>query len=92
MSEMSNTNVSNNDINKTGVYNEGLSPTRCPVVRTSQPGRQQATATQKVVNTKQYLCNDILLSKSARCERIKTEILCFLERKRVVSSRRAKVV
>ena len=34
----------------------------------------------------------MLLSKSARCERIQTEIARFLERKRVVSSRRAKVV
>ena len=34
MSEMSNTNVSNNDVNEAGVYTEGLLPSRCPVVRT----------------------------------------------------------
>ena len=41
MSEMSNTNVSNNGMNEAGVYNEGLSPGRCSVVRTHGPGRHQ---------------------------------------------------
>ena len=43
MSEMSNTNVSNNDMNEVEVCSEGLSPGRCPVVRTRGPGRHQAT-------------------------------------------------
>ena len=47
MSEMSNTNVSNNDVNEAGVYNEGLSPGRCPVDRTRGPGRHQATVRKK---------------------------------------------
>ena len=33
MSKMSNINVSNNDMNEAGLYNEGLLPGRCPVVR-----------------------------------------------------------
>ena len=35
---MSNTNVSNNSVNETGVYTEGLSPGSCPVVKTRGPG------------------------------------------------------
>ena len=44
---MSNTNVSNNSVNEAGVYNEGLSPGRCPVVRTHGPGRHLATVQKK---------------------------------------------
>ena len=40
---MSNTNVSNNGVNEAGVYNEGLSPGRCPLVRTRGPDCHQAT-------------------------------------------------
>ena len=47
MSEMSNTNVSNNGVNETGVYNESLSPSRCHMVRTHGPDRHQATARKK---------------------------------------------
>ena len=47
MSEMSNTNVSNNDVNEAGVYNEVLSPGKCSVVRTRGPGRHQATVRKK---------------------------------------------
>ena len=46
---MSNTDVSNNDVNEAGVYNEGLSPSRCPVVRTCGPGCHQV---KKVVHTR----------------------------------------
>ena len=41
MSEMSNTNVSNNGVNEARVYNESLSLGRCPLVRTRGPGRHQ---------------------------------------------------
>ena len=44
---MPNTNVSNNGVNEAGVYNEGLSPGRCPVVRMRRPGRHQATVRKK---------------------------------------------
>ena len=44
---MLNTSVSNNGMNEGGVYNEGLSPGRFPVVRTPGPGRHQATARKK---------------------------------------------
>ena len=47
MSEMSNENVSNNGANETGVYNEGLSPGRCPVVRMCGPDHHQATVQKK---------------------------------------------
>ena len=35
---MSNTNVSNNSVCEAGVYNEGLPPGSCPVVKTRGPG------------------------------------------------------
>ena len=44
---MSNTNVCNNGVNETGVYNEGLSPGRCAVVRKRGPGRYQAAVRKK---------------------------------------------
>ena len=47
MSEMSNTNVSNNGVNEAEVYNEGLSPGRYPVVRTRGPSRHQTTVQKK---------------------------------------------
>ena len=47
MSEMSIINVSNNGVNKAGVYNESLSPGSCPVVRTRGPGRHQSTVRKK---------------------------------------------
>ena len=47
MSEISNTNVSNDGVNEAGVYNKGLSPDRCPVVRTRGHGRHQATVRKK---------------------------------------------
>ena len=39
MKEISNTNVSNNGVNKDGVYIEGLSSDRCPVAKTRGTGR-----------------------------------------------------
>ena len=45
---MSNTNVSNNDVNEAGVYIEGLLPDRCPAVRTRGPGRHQVTVRKKL--------------------------------------------
>ena len=59
MSEMSNRNVSNNGMNEAGVYKEGLSPGRCPVVMTRGPGCHQATARKK--SRQHKLCNDMLL-------------------------------
>ena len=47
MSEMSNEKVSNNGANETGVYNEGLSPGKCPVVRMCGPDHHQATVQKK---------------------------------------------
>ena len=47
MSKMPNTNISNKDVNDAGVYNKGLSPSRCPVVRTHRPGHHQATVQKK---------------------------------------------
>ena len=47
MSEMSITNVPNNGVNETGVYNESLSPGRCPVVKTCGPCHHQATVRKK---------------------------------------------
>ena len=35
---MSNTNISNNSVNETGVYTEGLSPGSCLVVKTRGSG------------------------------------------------------
>ena len=55
MSEMFNTNVSNNNVNEAGMYNEGLSPGRCPVVRTCRPGRHQTTL-QKKWSTQDNIC------------------------------------
>ena len=52
MSEMSNTNVSNNGVNEAGVYNESLSPGRCPMVRTRGPDPHEATVRKKLL--KQY--------------------------------------
>ena len=47
MSQISNTNVSNNGVNEVRVYNEGLSLGRCLVVRTPGSGRHQATVRRK---------------------------------------------
>ena len=47
MSEMSIANVSNNGVNEAGVYNESLSDSRCPMVRTRWLGRHQATVRKK---------------------------------------------
>ena len=47
MSDTSNTNVSNDGMNEAGVYNESLSPGRCPVVGTRGPSRHQATVRKK---------------------------------------------
>ena len=47
MSQMSNTNVSKNGLNEAGVYNEGLLPGRCPMVRTHGTGHHQATIRKK---------------------------------------------
>ena len=44
---MSNTNISNNIMNKTGLYNESLLPGRCPVVRTRGTGHHRATVRKK---------------------------------------------
>lgn len=43
MSEISNTNVSNNGLNKALVCNKGLSPSICPVVRTFWSSLHEAT-------------------------------------------------
>ena len=43
MSEMSITNVSNDGVDEDEVYNESLSPGKCPVVSTHRPGRHKAT-------------------------------------------------
>ena len=47
MSEMSNTNVSNNGVNEAGVYNESLSPGRCHMVRMHGLDRHQVVARKK---------------------------------------------
>ena len=47
MSEMCNTNVSNKSVNEAGVYNNGLSPGRCSVIRTCGPGHHQANVRKK---------------------------------------------
>ena len=47
MSEMSNTNVSNNDVNEAGVYIEGLYRSSWSTVRTRGPGSYQATVQNK---------------------------------------------
>ena len=39
---MSNTNVFNNGVNEAGVYNQSLSPDRCPVVRARGPDPNQS--------------------------------------------------
>ena len=87
---MSNKNVSNNGVNESGVYNEGLSPGGCPVVRMCWPSRHQATVRN---------CGQEWLAKKMSCyyqsqPRVKgyRQTACFLERRRVVSSRRAQVV
>ena len=51
-------------MNETEVYNESLSPSRCPVVMTCGPDRHQATAQKK------WWTQDNICVKSARCERI----------------------
>ena len=55
MSEMSNKNVSNKGMNKAEVYNEGLSPSRCSVVRMRGTGLHQATF-QKKWSTQDSIC------------------------------------
>ena len=42
-------------MNEAGVYNESLSPGRCPMVRTRAPGRHQATV-QKKWSTQDNIC------------------------------------
>ena len=46
---MANTNVSNYDVNETGMYNAVLSPGRCPVSSTRGPRRHQATVRKKLL-------------------------------------------
>ena len=48
-------NISNNGVNEAGVYNESLSPGRCPMVRTLAPGHHQATV-QKMWSTQDNIC------------------------------------
>ena len=60
---MSNTNVSNNGMNEAGVYNQGLLPGRCPVVRTHGPSRHQATV-QKKWSTQDNLFSNFICGKS----------------------------
>ena len=55
MSKMPNTNISNKDVNDAGVYDKGLSPSRCTVVRTHRPGHHQATV-QKRWSTQDNVC------------------------------------
>ena len=88
---MSNTNVSNNDVNKTGVYNEGLSPGRCAVVITHRPSRRQATIRKKQ-SAQDNICVMTCYYHNQPGVRGYRQIACLLERKRVVSSRRAEVV
>ena len=83
MSEMTNENESNNGVNEAGAYKEFFSPGRCPVVTMHGPGRHQATIRKKW-STQDYICVMKCYYQNAAT--------CFLERKRVVSSRRAKVV
>ena len=42
-------------MNETGVYNESLSPSRCPIVRTRETGRHQATV-QKKLSKQDNIC------------------------------------
>ena len=51
MSEITNTNVSNNNVSEAGVYKEGPSPGRCPGVQTSGSGYHQASL-KKLVDTR----------------------------------------
>ena len=88
---MSNTNVSNNGVNNAGVYIEGLSPGRCPVVRMCRPGRHQATVRRKWL-TQDNICLMTCYYQSQPGVRGYRQTASFLERKRVVSSRTAKVM
>ena len=47
MSEMSNQNIENNDVNETRPLEEGSLPSRCFLVQQQEPAHQQVTAKMK---------------------------------------------
>ena len=80
MSEISNTNVSNNGVNEAGVYNESLSPGRQATVR-----KKWSTQNNICVMTCYYQSQPGVRGYRQRLH-------AFWKEKRVVSSRRAKVM
>ena len=62
MSEMSSTNVSNNDVNEARVYNESLSSSRCPMVCMRRPGHHQDTVQKK------WLAQDNICVMACYCQ------------------------
>ena len=92
MSEMSITNVSNYGMNEAGVYNESLSPGRCPVVRTRGPGRHQATV-RKNWSTQDTICVMTCYYQNQLGVRgYRQRLHAFWKGKGFFSSRRAKVL